>query len=84
MARGNVESWLGELLNQQQKSLHGVIREASVVIGEENFQLLEFLGGYPAQVPVPVSVRVRTAATPRRYQYQYEYVRRLPGAGTST
>ena len=50
MARGNVEQWLWELLVQQQRSLHGVIREASIVINDENFQLLEFLAQYPAQV----------------------------------
>ena len=50
MARGNVEQWLWELLTQQQRSLHGVIREASIVVNDENFQLLEFLAQYPAQV----------------------------------
>ena len=50
MARGNVEQWLWELLVQQQRSLHGVIREASIVVNDENFQLLEFLASYPAQV----------------------------------
>ena len=51
MARGNVEAWLGELLMQQQKALHGVIREASNVINDSSFELLSFLANYPAQVP---------------------------------
>lgn len=50
MAKGNVEVWLGELLTIQQKSLHGVIRDASVAIGEPTFQLLGFIADYIAQV----------------------------------
>lgn len=50
MAKGNVELWLGELLSMQMKSLHGVIREGSVVINEPGFQLLSFIANYIAQV----------------------------------
>lgn len=50
MARGNVECWLGELQFQQQKSLHGVIRDCSNVINDSAFEILSFIGNYPAQV----------------------------------
>ena len=49
-AQGNVELWLGELLTLQQKSLHGVIREAAFVISEPTFELLKFIDEYIAQV----------------------------------
>ena len=49
MAKGNVELWLGELLEMQMKSLHAVIREAAVVINEPGFQLLSFAASYIAQ-----------------------------------
>ena len=49
-ARGNVESWLGELLREQMKSLHGVIRDAHMQINTPEFELLGFLNSYPAQV----------------------------------
>ncbi|XP_052061669.1 dynein axonemal heavy chain 8-like [Mytilus californianus] len=50
MAKGNVESWLGELLQEQQKSLHGVIRDAFRTINADGFELLSFTNGFPAQV----------------------------------
>jgi hypothetical protein len=52
MAQGNVEVWLGSLMNMAQKSLHNVIRQAHFAIGDANFQLLEFLNTFPAQVCV--------------------------------
>lgn len=39
-AQGNVEMWLGELLDQAQASLHAVIREAALGIQSPSFQLL--------------------------------------------
>ncbi|XP_052798280.1 dynein axonemal heavy chain 8-like [Mya arenaria] len=50
MAKGNVELWLGEILREQMKSLHGVIRDAFRTIGNPDFELLGFLNDFQAQV----------------------------------
>ena len=50
MAQGNVEIWLGKLLNMSLRSVHCVIKNAMVAIDDPNFELLEFLNTYPAQV----------------------------------
>ncbi|KAL4222174.1 Dynein heavy chain 8 [Mactra antiquata] len=50
IAKGNVELWLGELLKEQMKSLHGVIRDAFRTISASEFELLGFLNNFPAQV----------------------------------
>ncbi|KAJ8009361.1 hypothetical protein DPEC_G00088090 [Dallia pectoralis] len=50
MARGPVELWLGELLMQQQSSLHSVIKAADLQINDSGFQLLNFLNMFQAQV----------------------------------
>ncbi|XP_075877996.1 dynein axonemal heavy chain 8-like [Nelusetta ayraudi] len=50
IAQGAVEIWLGELLIQQQASLHTVIRAADIEINDEEFDLLAFLDKFQAQV----------------------------------
>nr|QWY73219.1 dynein heavy chain 5 [Hofstenia miamia] len=50
MAQGNVEIWLGTLLNEQRKSLHSVIRRANIAVGDPGFKLIEFEHQFPAQV----------------------------------
>ena len=50
MARGPVELWLGELQQQQQSSLHSVIKAADIQINDTGFQLLTFLNQFQAQV----------------------------------
>ena len=49
-AIGNVETWLGELLAAQQKSLHAIIRIASFTVCDPDFQLMPFLKDSIAQV----------------------------------
>ncbi|KAI3374766.1 hypothetical protein L3Q82_021323, partial [Scortum barcoo] len=50
MAQGPVELWLGELLLQQQSSLHTVIKSSDLEINDEDFDLLSFLDKFQAQV----------------------------------
>ena len=52
LAQGNVEIWLGKLLNMSLQSVNGVIRNAMIAIDDPQFDLLEFQNSYPAQVPV--------------------------------
>lgn len=50
LAFGGVEIWLGELMKQQQLSLHGVIRDVSVALEDPELTLLEILEKFIAQV----------------------------------
>eukprot|EP00043_Microstomoeca_roanoka_P013217 m.129292 g.129292 ORF g.129292 m.129292 type:complete len:4796 (-) comp15694_c0_seq1:72-14459(-) len=52
MASGNVEIWLGALLQEQRVSLNNVICDAAVQALDQNFQLIEFENSYPAQVGI--------------------------------
>ena len=56
IAKGNVELWLGELLDNQMKSLHGVIRDGSRALNDSSFELLSFLNNYIAQVCLSTAV----------------------------
>ncbi|CAK8682402.1 unnamed protein product [Clavelina lepadiformis] len=50
VAKGNVECWLGDLLREQQSSLHAVIRDAAIQLSDPSFQIHPFLETAPAQV----------------------------------
>lgn len=49
-AEGSVETWLTQLLQTSQASLHSIIRQANILINDPNLQLLLFLDKMPAQV----------------------------------
>ena len=50
MAQGNVELWLGLLLDASLKSVHTVIKRAAIATDDPNFELIDFMNSYPAQV----------------------------------
>lgn len=50
MAVGGVENWLGNLLKIAQQSLNVVIAQAAATLNEPDFQILDFLSKFPAQV----------------------------------
>ena len=50
LLQGNVENWLGELLNLTRRSLHSIIRSAAIAITDPGFKLLEFENMFPSQV----------------------------------
>ncbi|XP_069476735.1 dynein axonemal heavy chain 5-like [Ambystoma mexicanum] len=49
-AQGNVEVWLGLLLNGVKKTLHTIIRQASLAISDSGFKLYDFQAMFPAQI----------------------------------
>jgi len=49
-AEGSVETWLMQLLQTSQLSLHSIIRQCFITINDANFNLLSFLDKMPAQV----------------------------------
>ncbi|KAJ8672889.1 hypothetical protein QAD02_004150 [Eretmocerus hayati] len=51
-AEGSVETWLMQLLQTSQQSLHSIIRQSYVMINDPNFNLLNFLEKMPAQVGI--------------------------------
>ncbi|XP_043921456.1 dynein axonemal heavy chain 5-like [Protopterus annectens] len=50
VAQGNVEIWLGQLLNGVKKTLHSIIRRAALAISDSGFKLYEFQAMFPAQI----------------------------------
>jgi len=60
---GNVEVWLGELLMQQMRALHSIIRLASQFINDQEFQLLAFINESIAQVAVTILFQFITYAS---------------------
>lgn len=48
--QGNVEVWLGDLLRVTLKSVHGIIRQSSMIIQDPAFKLIEFENSFAAQV----------------------------------
>ncbi|KAF7265346.1 hypothetical protein GWI33_021235 [Rhynchophorus ferrugineus] len=51
-AEGSVETWLTQLLQTSQASLHSIIRQAHALLNDPNFQLLLFLEKLPAQIGI--------------------------------
>ncbi|KAK2518351.1 dynein heavy chain 5 [Columba guinea] len=50
LAQGNVEFWLGQLLNGIRKTIHTIIRQASMAISDAGFKLYDFQAMFPAQI----------------------------------
>ena len=50
LLQGNVEAWLGLLLERVRKTLHSIIRQAYLAISDPGLKLLEFQAVFPAQV----------------------------------
>ncbi|XP_068199657.1 dynein axonemal heavy chain 5 isoform X2 [Antennarius striatus] len=50
LAQGNVEVWLGQLLEGVRQTLHSIIRQAYMAISDPGMKLLEFQAAFPAQV----------------------------------
>lgn len=51
-AEGSVETWLMQLLQTSQLSLHSIIRQAYSMMNDISFNLLNFLDKMPAQVGI--------------------------------
>lgn len=49
-AEGSVETWLMQLLQTSQLSLHSIIRQCYTMINDANFNFLSFLDKMPAQI----------------------------------
>uniref|UniRef100_A0A8B9FAK4 Dynein heavy chain 5, axonemal n=1 Tax=Amazona collaria TaxID=241587 RepID=A0A8B9FAK4_9PSIT len=48
--QGNVEFWLGQLLDGIRKTIHAIIRQASMAISDSGFKLYDFQAMFPAQI----------------------------------
>ncbi|KAI4900024.1 hypothetical protein NFI96_023292, partial [Prochilodus magdalenae] len=49
-AQGNVETWLGLLLDGVRKTIHGIIRKAYMAVCDPGLKIIEFQSVFPAQV----------------------------------
>ncbi|XP_072536415.1 dynein axonemal heavy chain 5 isoform X2 [Salminus brasiliensis] len=49
-AQGNVETWLGLLLDGVKKTIHGIIRKAYIAACDPGLKIIEFQSVFPAQV----------------------------------
>ncbi|XP_036448538.1 LOW QUALITY PROTEIN: dynein heavy chain 5, axonemal [Colossoma macropomum] len=49
-AQGNVETWLGLLLDGVRKTIHGIIRKAYMAVSDPGLKIIEFQSVFPAQV----------------------------------
>uniref|UniRef100_H3AFE6 Dynein axonemal heavy chain 5 n=1 Tax=Latimeria chalumnae TaxID=7897 RepID=H3AFE6_LATCH len=50
LAQGNVEAWLGQLLNGVKKTIHSIIKQASLAISDPGMKIYEFQAMFPAQI----------------------------------
>ncbi|OWK63012.1 Dynein heavy chain 5, axonemal [Lonchura striata] len=50
LAQGNVEFWLGQLLDGIRKTIHTIIRQASMAINDSEFKMYDFQAMFPAQI----------------------------------
>uniref|UniRef100_A0A3B4C567 AAA+ ATPase domain-containing protein n=1 Tax=Pygocentrus nattereri TaxID=42514 RepID=A0A3B4C567_PYGNA len=49
-AQGNVEAWLGLLLDGVRKTIHSIIRKAYMAVSDPGLKIIEFQSVFPAQV----------------------------------
>ncbi|XP_039610084.1 dynein heavy chain 5, axonemal-like [Polypterus senegalus] len=50
MAQGNVEAWLGLVLDGVKKTIHSIIKQAYLAISDPGMKLYEFQAMFPAQI----------------------------------
>ncbi|XP_053350448.1 dynein axonemal heavy chain 5 [Clarias gariepinus] len=48
--QGNVETWLGLLLDEVRRTIHSIIRNAHMAVSDPGLKLTEFQSAFPAQV----------------------------------
>ena len=87
IAKGNVEIWLGDLLREQQASLHGVIRFSAIHLSDPSFELHAFLETAPAQVcclfeigdviVIAIILKIRITSLNRLWKFFYALVEPL-------
>jgi len=52
LIQGNVEIWLGTLLDAIRKTVHSIVRKAASAISEPGFQVIDFENVFPAQIGI--------------------------------